>query len=161
GEITSVACTNSEKSKLLYSTFFPPQHASAAVHGNTENPPSAWQFTNISDDVVAWAIDRINPDKATHSDSAPDHVIKECKDILTPYLGSLFQATFTFECYPEDWACMETLVLCKPGKPDYSTPSAWRPIVLSHGFAHLLNSCMADELTVMSEHCHLLPSHHF
>ncbi|KAF8995391.1 hypothetical protein BDQ17DRAFT_1250768, partial [Cyathus striatus] len=71
---------------------------------DTEYTPPAWQFTDISDEQVMRAIDRINPDKATRSDSVPNRVIKECKEILTPHLGSLFRAMFTFECYPEDWA---------------------------------------------------------
>ncbi|KAF8988369.1 hypothetical protein BDQ17DRAFT_1173735, partial [Cyathus striatus] len=109
---------------------------------------------------IMRAINHINPVKATRPDSIPNRVIKECKALLLPYLGPLFRATFYLQYFPAEWACTETLVLRKPGKSDYSAPSAWHPIVLSDRLAQLINSCIAEELTTMCEHCDILPAHH-
>jgi Reverse transcriptase (RNA-dependent DNA polymerase) len=56
---------------------------------------------------------------------------------------------------------METLVLKKPGKLDYTSPNAWRPIVLSDGLARLLNSCQAEDIITMCEKHNILPANHF
>jgi Reverse transcriptase (RNA-dependent DNA polymerase) len=56
---------------------------------------------------------------------------------------------------------METLVLKKPGKPDYSSPTAWCPIVLSDGMAQLLNSCQTDDIVTMCKKHNILPANHF
>jgi len=55
---------------------------------------------------------------------------------------------------------METPVLKKPGKPDYTAPNAWRPIALSNGYVRLLNGCKTEDLVVMCKKTRiLLPSH--
>jgi len=55
----------------------------------------------------------------------------------------------------------KTLVLKKPGKADYTSPNAWRPIVLSNGYAQLLNGCKAEDLVLMCENTGILPPNHF
>jgi len=67
----------------------------------------------------------------------------------------------TLKYYPKEWALTETLVLKKPGKPDYMTPSAWRPIILSDGMARLLNSCQTEDIVMMCEEHNILPANHF
>ena len=53
------------------------------------------------------------------------------------------------------------LILKKPGKPDHTSPLAWRPIVLSDGMARLLNSCQTTTMVTMCELHNILPPHHF
>ena len=53
------------------------------------------------------------------------------------------------------------LALKKPGKPDYSFPSAWQLIVLSNGLAHLFNACITNMVVTICEKLHLLSNHHF
>jgi len=67
---------------------------------------------------------------------------------------------FKLQIYPSHWANTETLVLKKPGKPDYMAPGAWRPIVLSDGYARLLNACVNKEVTVMGERAGIIPKNH-
>ncbi|KAF8995917.1 hypothetical protein BDQ17DRAFT_1250290, partial [Cyathus striatus] len=160
-QVVALTCTNEEKSEMFHKAFFPPSSATAAPPPHAEYPIAAWQFTNFSDAQIDRAINRINPAKATRPDSIPNVMIKECKVLLLSYLGPLFRATVTLQHYPPEWAHTETLVLRKPGKTDYSSPSSWRPIVLSDGLAHLLNSCVAEEITTMCEQCSILPPHHF
>ncbi|KAF8987637.1 hypothetical protein BDQ17DRAFT_1190316, partial [Cyathus striatus] len=124
-------------------------------------PAATWQFDNFSNEQIDQAISCINPTRATRPDSIPNVVIKECCSLFLPFLVLLFRATVTLQYYPDDWAHTEMLVLCKPGKMDYSSPSSWCPIVLSDGLACLLNSCVTEKLTTMCERHKLLPSHHF
>ena len=46
-------------------------------------------------------------------------------------------------------------------KPDYTATGAWRPIVLSDGYARLLNSCKMEDLVSMCEKMGILPMNHF
>jgi hypothetical protein len=63
--------------------------------------------------------------------------------------------------YPDSWKVTETPVLWKPGKADYTVPGAWQPIVLSNGYAWLLNGCKTEDLVVMCEKLGILPANHF
>ena len=77
----------------------------------------------------------MKPFKATRNTTIPNSVLIHAREDLIPHLAPLFQATNTLQYYPQEWATMETLVLKKPGKPDYSSPTAWHLIVLSDGMA--------------------------
>ena len=63
--------------------------------------------------------------------------------------------------YPEDCKLTETPILRKPGKPDYTSTGAWRPIVLSNVYMRLLNSCKMEDLVIMCEKTGILPLNHF
>jgi hypothetical protein len=124
--VTKEATDNASKGQLFYKTFFP--------HPNTETPPAPqgyqyppprWTFTNITNEQIHRAIGRMKPYKATKSDSIPNSVFTHAKEELVPHLGPLFRATNTLKFYPQELATTETLILKKPGKPDYTNPSAW------------------------------------
>jgi Reverse transcriptase (RNA-dependent DNA polymerase) len=103
----------------------------------------------------------MKPYKATRKDTVPNSIFINARETLVPHLGPLFRATNTLKYYPKEWALTETLVLKKPGKPDYTTPSAWWPIVLSDGMAWLLNSCQTEDIVTMCEEHNILPANHF
>jgi Reverse transcriptase (RNA-dependent DNA polymerase) len=103
----------------------------------------------------------MKPYKATKSGSTPNSIFTHAREELVPHLGPLFRATNTLKFYPQEWATMETLILKKPGKPDYTVPSAWRPIVLSDGMARLLNTCQTLDMVNMCEKHNIIPAHHF
>lgn len=103
----------------------------------------------------------MKPYKATCSSTVPNYVFTHARELLVPHLGPLYCATHNLKYYPDDWALTETLMLKKPGRPDYSVPSAWRPIVLSCGMACLLNCCHTEDITVMCEKLNILPANHF
>ncbi|KAF8984981.1 hypothetical protein BDQ17DRAFT_1181665, partial [Cyathus striatus] len=70
-----------------------------------------WSYQPIMDTQIHWAILKINPIKATCYGSIPNSIIKWCRTALVPFLGPLFQGTFSLQYYPEEWACTETIVL--------------------------------------------------
>ncbi|TFK17096.1 hypothetical protein FA15DRAFT_605751 [Coprinopsis marcescibilis] len=87
--------------------------------------PPAWEFSNINDKQIGRAIRKMKPYKATMTGTIPNSVFINAKDMLIPYLGPLFRATHNLPYYLDIWALTETLVLKKPGKPDYCAPGAW------------------------------------
>ena len=162
GERVIEATTNAKKSQLFYEAFYPekpaqqPQESQSFVY-----PPNRWRFTPITDDQISRAIDNMLPYKATAPGTAPNCVLKETKDMILPYLGPLFRATFDLKYYPEEWARTRTVILKKPERPNYEVPGAWRPISLSNGFARLLNACIANEISNRCEVLNILPKNHF
>ncbi|KAF8625640.1 hypothetical protein AX17_006790, partial [Amanita inopinata Kibby_2008] len=55
----------------------------------------------------------------------------------------------------------KTIVLKKLGKPDYSKPNAWRPVVLSDGFMRVFNKCIANTLLDKLEEHNMLSHSHY
>ena len=160
--ITREAIDNKSKGQLFYETFFPPPNPDLPpVPQDFQYPPPRWDFKNITDEQIHRAIKKMKPYKASKKGSIPNSVLIYAREELIPYLSPLFQATNTLRYYPQEWARTETLILKKPGKPDYTSPSAWHPIVLSDGIAKLLNSCQAEDITTMCEKYNILPANHF
>ena len=67
----------------------------------------------------------MKPFKASRSRTVPNSVLIHAREDLVPHLAPLFHATNTLNYYPQEWSLTETLILKKPGKPDYTSPSAW------------------------------------
>jgi ribonuclease HI len=156
------AMDNASKGRLFHETFFPPPNPDTpSVPQDYLYPPPRWVFTNISNEQIAFAIDKLKPYKASKSNSIPNSVFTHAREVLVPHLGPLFRATYSLNYYPQEWATTETLILKKPGKPDYTSPSAWRPIVLSDGLARLLNSCQTTTMVTMCENLNILPPDHY
>src|SRR5437879_271567 len=63
--------------------------------------------------------------------------------------------------YFNPWRESIMVILCKPGKPDYTTPKAFCPVALLNTMAKLLSAIVADQLTHMLETHKLLPNTHF
>lgn len=111
--------------------------------------------------MIMNAIQRLKNGKATRSGTIPNNLFKKCADILVPHLGPIYRATFNLRVYPPGWSLIETMVLQKPGKPDYCKPNTWRPIALPDGHGRLMNSCVAEILTKKAEILTLLPAFQF
>lgn len=103
----------------------------------------------------------MKPWKATRSGTIPNAIFVHAQELLVPHLGLIFWATDTSKIYPNDWKLTETPVLIKPGKLDYTATGAWRPIVLSNGYARLLNACKTEDLVLMCEKAGILLINHF
>jgi len=123
GEITN----NREKSRAFRNAFFPKKPEVSSVPIDPVYPTVKWRFEHITDEQIHRAIRRMKPWKATKPGTVPNAVFVNARELLVPHLGPIFRATFTLGIYPREWAVTETLVLKKPGRPDYGLPGAWRP----------------------------------
>ena len=160
--VTREVVDNKSKGQLFYETFFPPPNPDLAPIPQDYNyPPPCWNFKNIMDEQVHHTTKKMKPYKASKKASVPNLVLIHAREELIPFLSLLYCATNTLKYYPQEWACTKTLIPKKPGKPDYTSPSAWCPIVLSDGMARLLNSCQAEDMTMMCEKYDILPANHF
>lgn len=152
---------NEEKSKLLYETFFPCPPQRPPTNASTQYPQPACDFTPISDEQVHRAIRNLSPYKAPSPNGICNVTFIKCSDILVPWMGQLFQATFTLNYFPDEWLTSKTVVICKPGWPDYGLPKAYHPIALLDTMSKILSTCVAEKLSwIVTEH-NLLPATHF
>ncbi|KAJ3979433.1 hypothetical protein F5890DRAFT_1421350, partial [Lentinula detonsa] len=152
---------NTEKEQIFRDAFFPPPPDTPNIPPDPQYPQSKWDFSPPTNRQIQQAIRRLKNGKATRTGTIPNDVFKAIGDLAVPYLGPIYRATFTLGVYPEDWSKTETIVLKKPGKPDYRDANAWRPITLSNGHGRLLNSIIAEEITKRAELLGLLPAMQF
>jgi hypothetical protein len=125
-QITREVIDNCSKGQLFYETFFPPLNPDLeTVPQDFRYPPTRWTFKNITDDQIHRAIKRMKPFKVSKKGLVPNSVLIHAREELIPFLGPLFCATNMLSYYPQEWACMETLILKKPGKLDYTIAATW------------------------------------
>ncbi|KAJ3792889.1 hypothetical protein GGU11DRAFT_692793, partial [Lentinula aff. detonsa] len=152
---------NTEKEQIFRSAFFPPPPDTPNVPTDPRYPQSKWVFATPTDRQILQAIRHLKNGKVTRTGTIPNDAFKAVSNLVVPYLGPIYRATFTLAVYPEDWSKTETIILKKPSKPDYRDANAWRPITLSNGHGRLLNSVVADEITKRAELLGLLPAMQF
>jgi ribonuclease HI len=154
--------SNEEKADMLFKTFFPETATNPDETPSDESyPPPAFDYEEISDGQIRRAIEKLNAFKAPGANGIPNAVIKQCADVLLPYTGPLFRATFRLEVYPSEWRDSITKVLRKPGKKDYTGPGAYRPIALLDTLGKVLSACVAEDIVKNTERYSLLPSNHY
>lgn len=156
----SMARDNKDRRKALFDTFFlpAPERIDTPPY---QYPKPAASFINITNKQIHRAITKLANYKALGPSKVSNAVLTNCQALLVPYLGPIFWATFTLGIYPERWKLSETLVLRKPGKPDYALTKVYRPIALLNTIAKVLSLRVAKDLTYMTEHHNLLPANHF
>ena len=76
-------------------------------------------------------------------------------------MGHLFRATFSLSVFPNEWLISKTVVIHKPGRPDYSAPKAYCPIALLDTMSKILSVCVAEDTVWIANKHLLLPPTHF
>src|SRR5271155_4343362 len=148
---------NQGKSKALHEVFFYQPPEDFGVDPNQQYPEPTIDFEEVSNEEIIRMAKSLNPYKAPGLNGISNSVLTHCADLLTPHLGPIFRATFNVGYYPQKWKKYKTIVLRKPGKPDYSIPNAYRPIALLNVFAKLLSACVKELWEHHAERLSLLP----
>ena len=155
-----LASTNEEKSALLARSLFPDPPPTSSVPPDYNYPDEAESWTDITVEQLTTAINKLSPLKAPGPDGVANIVFQKCRT-LTDYLLHLFNAAVNLRAYYDPWRESTTVILRKPGKPDYSVPKAYRPIALLNTTAKLLTAIIADRTSYILESHNLLPATHF
>ncbi|QRV96409.1 Reverse transcriptase (RNA-dependent DNA polymerase) [Ceratobasidium sp. AG-Ba] len=156
----SQARDNTTKSKVLLEAFFSPPPTPSDEPDPHFNAPAKDLPELTALDVRSVILD-MKPHKAPGPDGLPASVYIEGVDLLTPFLHRVFLASLTEGIYPTDWRHSRTVVLRKPGKPDYTVAKAYRPIALLNVIGKILSSCVARRLNLLAERYGWFPDHHF
>ena len=151
------ANTNNTKSKVLVSAFFPPSPAFLLTFDDYTYPTPVSDPGDITTKQIERCIKKLSPIKAPSLDRIKNVVFKKCADTQIPQLLCLFQAIFLLKTYYNLWRDFMTIVLHKPGKPDYMTSKPYCPIALLNTTGKLLMMIVADQLTYLREGNNLLP----
>ena len=71
------------------------------------------------------------------------------------------QASLNLAYFPEPFKHTTTVMLRKPGKPDYTKAKAYRPIALESALGKVMESIMTDIISYLTEAHQLLPPQHY
>jgi hypothetical protein len=74
----------------------------------------------------------------------------------TKYFNSLFGVLGITGYHPTYWQQATTVIVPKPGKPNYSIPKAYRPVALLNCVGKILEKLIANRLAYMAEKHNLL-----
>jgi ribonuclease HI len=157
----ATATSNEEKSRMLAKAMFPkkPDERFAPDQGNYANQITTRR--EITETQIRRHLMHVSPYKAPGPDEISNVVLKNCADLIIPYLLQIFRAAVRLRTYPDEWRDTITCVLRKPGKARYDVPKAYRPIALSNTMAKLLSAIIAEDITYLAEKHQLLPANHF
>ena len=128
---------------MLYETFFPHSLNRANADASCQYPEPVCEFAPITDEQILRAIRCLSPYKAPGPNSICHIIFIKTSDILVPWMGHLFRATFLLNYFPEEWLTSKTVVIRKPGHPNYGLPKAYRPIALLDTMSTILSACVA------------------
>jgi ribonuclease HI len=149
---------NQDKARVLMETFFP-----STEPPPPENivPPREIPWDPITEMEITKALKAAKKRTAPGEDGLPTLVWSH----LWPYVSStvtrIFTASIDLGHYPQQWKAAKIVVLRKPGKSDYTSPSAFRPISLLNTLGKLLEALIARRLSYYAETHRLLPDTQF
>jgi hypothetical protein len=160
--VVEVAATNRQKSRWMVEEFYPKRGVGATdPPADIVYPEPLWRYTPIMEAILHQVIAKMKPWKATCSGTFPNSIYKFAATLLVPRLCKIYHALNVYQHEPEDWKQMETIVGCKPGKPDYSAVGAHRPLILSHGHAWVRNAAKTFQVATNAERYNMLPDNHY
>lgn len=113
----------------------------------------------ITKDEVTRAILSTAPHKASGPDGIPNAMLKKALEVphFVAFPTSLFNECTCHGYCLRHFRASTTVVLRKPGKPDYTVPKAYRPIGLLNTFGKAMEAVIAARLKFLVEEYQLLP----
>src|SRR5579859_1214810 len=156
------ATSNEQKAIEFSAAFFPPPPPARTDDiGQSTDPNPVSSNPAISMTQVQRAIDKISPKKAPGPDEIANITLKKTFSVTSCHLHSLIQASVNVAHFPTAFKSTTTVVLRKPGKPDYTTAKAYRPIALENTLGKLIESVIAELLSHAVEEYQLIPPQHY
>lgn len=159
-----VYCTAEQKAQALGEKFYPPSKAKLEdidTHKLLTEDYSTEQSIQLAKEVsteeIQSIISGLRPDKSPGSDAIPNRFLKAMGCPLAEVLKNLTNACFRAEYFPKQFRHARTIILRKPGKPNYSNPGAWRSIALLNTLGKISETVLAQKITETAETNKLLP----
>ena len=108
--------------------FFPEKPTELLVPSDAEYPDCVSYSFRPTLAQLRRCVAKLSPHKVPGKDGIPNVVLKESLELIAKYLLHIFKAVFMLGTYSDRWRVWDTIILCKPGKPRYDIPKAYRPI---------------------------------
>jgi ribonuclease HI len=157
---TTTATTTHEKIPIFKASMFPPPPSlppqPLPTSPNPTQHPNRWE--PITDDEIRKSITTSHPHKAPGPDGLSFSLLQRAYEYIPETFHSIYRALLHYGYHPRCWRQATVAIIRKPGKPDYSTPKAYRPISLLNCLGKISEKLMATRLTYLSESLGLL--HH-
>jgi hypothetical protein len=103
-------------------------------------------------------------DSAPFKAPGPDRIINKSLQLAEPWLTShlvrIFNQSPALGNCPSHFRQSTVVVLRKPGKANYTTPKAYRPIALLNTIGKIMDAMVAKRLSYLTEKHQLLPPTH-
>ena len=109
---------------LLSPSFHQPAPNSTHIPDNYEYPEPLPDPASITREQVRNIL-KLAPYKASSPDEIPNVVLQKASPLILEHLFYIFQATLDLGVYYKDWKIFTTVVLRKPGKPNYGVAKAY------------------------------------
>ena len=156
------AITQAEKVDLLKQAFFPaPPRADLTDTQDAQYPQEIPFEPTITIQQIRNAVNRVLPNKAPGPDGITNQVLKKALPVIEKHLQAILQASLNPGYFPKIFRTSTTVVMRKPGKPDYTRSKAYRPIALENTMGKIFESVMAETFSYLTETHRLLPNHHY
>jgi len=133
--------TLEEAHEHLLMTHFPGCQMIAAdgLSSNKERKPTRWiPSTNwdkaceiVTHDKIKWAFGTMKPFKSPGVDGIYPALIQQGLKFIIQPICSIYRASLAHGYIPSVWQTSRVTFIPKPGKTDYSTAKAYRPICLT------------------------------
>jgi hypothetical protein len=154
--------TYEQMSSTFQRSFFPPPPQADLKDLRYAAYPQGVQYDPaISVQQIRAAINKTVPNKAPGPDNITNRVLKQALPHIETWLQVALQASLDQGYFPKAFKETTTVVLRKPGKPDYSKSKAYRPIALENTIGKVFESVIAEALSYLTETNELLPAHHY
>ena len=118
--------TNEEKISTLRKTFFPkPPPADLKDIRRAKYLEEVTYEHQVTIRQIRNAVGKLAPEKAPGPDEIANIVIKKTLPLIEQHLQALMQASIDLGHFPKPFKQTNTVVLRKPGKPDYTITKAY------------------------------------
>ncbi|PPJ61058.1 hypothetical protein CBER1_07391 [Cercospora berteroae] len=150
----------SGKAALFRNTFFSePPHADLNDIASAQYPEPI-PLPRITEKEVIEAITSSKAFKAPGLDQITNKALQAGRLALASHLTNIFNSSIDLAYCTAHFRRSTTVVLRKPGKDNYTTPKAYRPIALLNTIGKIMDALLARRLSYIAETYDLLPRAH-
>jgi exonuclease III len=148
------------KAQAFARTFFPTPPPADLSDIQGADYPSPIRHMDFREAEIREIIRNLPPDKAPGPDQIPNRMLKWAEPQITPILTRLFNKCIQAGYCPKHFRRSTTVVLRKPGKSDYTTVKAYRPVALLNTIGKIMDCAVAARISYDVEAYQLLPKAH-
>lgn len=131
--------------------------------------PMTWSTSNImpeffeylTEENIKTVVMGVPPLKAPGADMIQNWIWQMVWPRFKNHVHSLFLHITATGLLPSEWKQAKTIMIPKPGKPDYTSASAYRPIVLLLTLSKIYEKLLTKHLSEQVEKNHLLHEGHY
>ena len=110
-------------------------------------------------DEISRALARSSASSAPRPDKIPNSVWKRVHKVAPHLIQDRLSPLVTYRSHPLTGKTADSIVLDKPGKPSYDSPSSFRVLVLLQTFSKILKRIMKSRLSCIARTTGLLNPH--